>query len=209
MQCKSYSHFSAKKVRILYIESTKTVNEMTLNELVKLTTLWTTGPWITFAPDAVRFICLRLSVRFFRHRKWLRATAYSFTFYTSTVQFLVRAFGVGSRQSRTETVRRSYGNRAVSAFSALKSYSARAASIRRSRGDGTVTAQFPYDLRLSCSFWYSCTKSVQKSYFCLYCWMRWHLKQKAGRERDPRRKMLTHGKAATRSWCVRRGIVAR
>ena len=36
--------FSAKNIRILYIESVKTVNEMTLNELVKLTTLWTTGP---------------------------------------------------------------------------------------------------------------------------------------------------------------------
>ena len=31
--------FSAKNIRILYIESTKTVNEMTLNELVPLTTL--------------------------------------------------------------------------------------------------------------------------------------------------------------------------
>ena len=31
--------FSAKKFRILYIESTKTVKEMTLNKLVKLTTL--------------------------------------------------------------------------------------------------------------------------------------------------------------------------
>ena len=31
--------FSAKNIRILYIESVKTVNEMTLNELVKLTTL--------------------------------------------------------------------------------------------------------------------------------------------------------------------------
>ena len=28
----------------MYIESAKTVNEMTLNELVKLTMLWTTGP---------------------------------------------------------------------------------------------------------------------------------------------------------------------
>ena len=37
--------FSAKNIRILYIESSKTVNEMTLNELLKLTTLWTTGPW--------------------------------------------------------------------------------------------------------------------------------------------------------------------
>ena len=39
--------FSAKNIRILCIESAKTVNEMTLNELVKLTTLWTTGPWCT------------------------------------------------------------------------------------------------------------------------------------------------------------------
>ena len=31
--------FSAKNIRILCIESTKTVNEMTLKELVKLTTL--------------------------------------------------------------------------------------------------------------------------------------------------------------------------
>ena len=37
--------FSAKNIRILYIESAKTVNEMTLNKLVKLTMLWTTGPW--------------------------------------------------------------------------------------------------------------------------------------------------------------------
>ena len=36
--------FSAKNIRIVYIESAKTVNEMTLNELVKLTALWTTGP---------------------------------------------------------------------------------------------------------------------------------------------------------------------
>ena len=38
--------FSAKNIRILYIEFAKRVNEMTLNELVKLTTLWTTGPCI-------------------------------------------------------------------------------------------------------------------------------------------------------------------
>ena len=36
--------FSAKNIRMLCIESTKTVNEMTLNELVKLMMLWTTGP---------------------------------------------------------------------------------------------------------------------------------------------------------------------
>ena len=41
---KLLAFFSAKQIRILYIESAKTVNGMTLNELVKLTTLWTTGP---------------------------------------------------------------------------------------------------------------------------------------------------------------------
>ena len=37
--------FSAKNIRILYIESAKTVNDITPNELVKLMMLWTTGPW--------------------------------------------------------------------------------------------------------------------------------------------------------------------
>ena len=36
--------FSAKNIRILYIESAKIVNEMTLNKVVKLTMLSTTGP---------------------------------------------------------------------------------------------------------------------------------------------------------------------
>ena len=36
--------FSAINIRILYIDSTKTVNKMTLNELVKLKMLSTTGP---------------------------------------------------------------------------------------------------------------------------------------------------------------------
>ena len=39
--------FSAKNIKILYIDSAKIFNEMTLNELVKLTMLWTTGPWLT------------------------------------------------------------------------------------------------------------------------------------------------------------------
>ena len=43
--------FSAKNIRILYIDCAKTVNEMTLNELVKLTTLWTTGPWTQWSED--------------------------------------------------------------------------------------------------------------------------------------------------------------
>ena len=36
--------FTAKNIRILYIESAKTVNEMTLNELVKLTSFEQLGP---------------------------------------------------------------------------------------------------------------------------------------------------------------------
>ena len=43
--------FFSKNIRILYIESAKIVNEMTLNELIKLTTLWTTGPWSTSTLD--------------------------------------------------------------------------------------------------------------------------------------------------------------
>ena len=49
--------FSAKNIRILCIESAKTVNEMTLNELVKLTTLWTTGPRFYLGNIYTRSIC--------------------------------------------------------------------------------------------------------------------------------------------------------
>ena len=38
----------------MYIESTKTVYEMTLNDVVKLTTLWTTGPRSTFRKQRQR-----------------------------------------------------------------------------------------------------------------------------------------------------------
>ena len=41
--------FSAKNLKKLYIESAKIVNKMALNELVKLTTLWTTGPSLLFS----------------------------------------------------------------------------------------------------------------------------------------------------------------
>ena len=51
--------FSAKNIRLLYIESAKIVNKMTLNELVKLTTLWKTGPW-----SLSKSTCLVLSLEF-------------------------------------------------------------------------------------------------------------------------------------------------
>ena len=41
--------FCWKNIRILCIESAKTVNEMTLNEFVKLTTLWTLGPEVRYS----------------------------------------------------------------------------------------------------------------------------------------------------------------
>ena len=46
--------FSYKNIRILYIESTKTVNEMTLNEPVKLTMLWTTQ----WAQEVIKIVFL-------------------------------------------------------------------------------------------------------------------------------------------------------
>ena len=54
LQCKSYSHFFSKYIIILYIESAKTVNEMTLNKLVKLTMLWTTWPRCIKSPWGVQ-----------------------------------------------------------------------------------------------------------------------------------------------------------
>ena len=52
--CKTTHIFSAKYIRILCIESAKTINKMTLNEIVKITTLWTTGPRII--PCACRML---------------------------------------------------------------------------------------------------------------------------------------------------------
>ena len=43
--CKSYSHFFSKNNCELDIVLTRTVNILTTNKLVKLTMLWTTGPW--------------------------------------------------------------------------------------------------------------------------------------------------------------------
>ena len=56
--------FSAKNIRILYIESAKTLNEITLNELVKLTTLWTTGPWLFCIGMVVWCFCFLFIVAF-------------------------------------------------------------------------------------------------------------------------------------------------
>ena len=62
------------------------------------------------------------------------------------------------RKSCMEAVSRSYGNHAVSAGSAWKSYGACVASIQRPHVDGAMTVGGPYD----------CLKSIQSSYhfFC-------------------------------------------
>ena len=53
-------------------------------------------------------------MRFFGHRRWLRATTYVFTLSTSIMQFLVRALGGKPAKIRTEAAQRLYGNRAIS-----------------------------------------------------------------------------------------------
>ena len=53
--------FLAKNIRILYIESAKTVNEMTLNKLIKLKRLWTTGPRIMLLSGG---LCMKHDLEF-------------------------------------------------------------------------------------------------------------------------------------------------
>ena len=65
--CAKATHiFSAKKIRILCIESAETINEMTLNDLVKLMTLRTTGPWWIGDQKSKNVIvvlqCMRLNI---------------------------------------------------------------------------------------------------------------------------------------------------
>ena len=55
--CKSYSYFFSKNTCELYIVLTRKVNILITNELVKLTTLWTTGPWcISFSRYYLLFL---------------------------------------------------------------------------------------------------------------------------------------------------------
>ena len=65
--CKSYSHFFSKNTCKLDIVLTRTVKILTTNELVKLTVLWTTGPWLLSAAFVIGF-CGKL-----HHKKELYA----------------------------------------------------------------------------------------------------------------------------------------
>ena len=59
---KLLTFFFSKNIRILYIESAKTVNEMTLNELVKLTTLWTTGSRLLLSDKSNSELCCGIAI---------------------------------------------------------------------------------------------------------------------------------------------------
>ena len=83
--------FSAKNIIILYIESAKTVNEMTLNELVKLTMLWTTGPWLSAYNHLIVLDLSALSNSPVECVRLCRMTGvyafYNYSWFTVTVQF--------------------------------------------------------------------------------------------------------------------------
>ena len=81
---KLLTFFQQKNFRILYIESAKTVNEITLNEFVKLTTLWTTGPRSMLAMTSPLhnmtqkrnkwfFKTIYQEIKFDRNSKWIEA----------------------------------------------------------------------------------------------------------------------------------------
>ena len=70
--------FSAKNIRILYILSAKTVNEMTLNELVKLTTLWTNGPRSRKSPLNLETVFPNMTEIFLLgHIIWIHLSVYA------------------------------------------------------------------------------------------------------------------------------------
>ena len=93
-----------------------------------------------------------------------------FTLYTSNVRFLARAFGDGPGQSRTETVQRSYGNRAAIVQSPQPTLGNRTGPVRR----GTVT------VRLSCSLGIPVPK-VYNFTFLLVLSVKMALKTKGGK----------------------------
>ena len=61
---KLLTFFQQKNIRIMYIESAKTVNEMTLNDVVKLMMLWTTGPWSLNMAYMLIFLLKKMRVAF-------------------------------------------------------------------------------------------------------------------------------------------------
>ena len=80
--------------------------------------------------EVVRFICLRFSVRFFRHGRWLKATTYVFKFFTITFRFLSVSDWDSPHRDLAEIVRKQHSHHVIFMTSAQKSHDARAMSLQ-------------------------------------------------------------------------------
>ena len=94
--CKSYSHFFSKNTCELDIVFTRTVNILTTNELVKLTVLWITGPWLIVTPSVIQ-----LGMWFFPCMGWNTAL----TFYDPLLYFKVKWLGQKPSDGRVVSAR--------------------------------------------------------------------------------------------------------
>ena len=103
---------------------------------------------VKFARVVVRFICLRFSLRFFRHRRrklrrmclhCLRSP-YNFFGQQNYNKTLQRPCGY-----RTTTARLSYNNRVILPTSLYKSHDAPPMTLRKSQGVGMLTVQVMYN----------------------------------------------------------------
>ena len=143
--------FSAKNIRIIYIESAKTVNEMTLSELVKLTTLWTTGPVLQLK---------RLDFRDFVFSLFPKTIFFFLLLFYSTVTGVVPCGGVKSlpvHHHSADYILFPLGSLSPS-WLFWKSNTAYAGARRR---------MHPRKLQY-CVWWHSIKQSLWFSWFCVF-----------------------------------------
>ena len=66
LQCKIFSHFLTKNISVFGYEVVKHLTSWSLNDLIKLTMVWTTGPWCIVSElhseAAVFPACKRLNI---------------------------------------------------------------------------------------------------------------------------------------------------
>ena len=77
---------------------------------------------VTFATVVVRFLCLRFSLRFFRHRRQLKATTYVFSLLTITLRFLRRQTRTKPYRDLADIVRQPQGYRTIIVLSLRPPY---------------------------------------------------------------------------------------
>ena len=85
---------------------------------------------VTFATVVVQFICLRFSLRFFRHRRRLLATTYVFTLLTITLRFLGRQTRTKPYRDLADIVRQPQGYRTIIVLSSRPPYINRTMPVR-------------------------------------------------------------------------------